>query len=202
MILVYVDDLLVLVQCEQQRKKIEAELGRVFTLKSLGIIKTYIGMHIEHTRKGYILIQNSKITQMLKECNLEQCKTVETPMVANFLGEESCDSEPFEDVELYQSIIGKLLYLSQWSRPDILTAVNILSRFSSKPTKRHWVGVKRILRYLKGTIDKGMYLEPDEDLKLDACVDSDWAGDIHDRKSTSGYIVLLGGCLVGWKTRK
>ena len=90
------------------------------------------------------------------------------------------------------------------TRPDITFAVSNVAKYSSKPTKEHWIAVKRILRYLKGSHNFGL-LYRKSDCDTSKCIgfsDSDWAGDLDDRRSTSGYIFQVGGTAVSWKSRK
>ena len=114
------------------------------------------------------------------------------------------DSEIF-DATLYQSAVGKLLYLSGWTRPDITFAVSNATRFCSRPSKEHWVAVKRILRYLKGTINYGlMYSRSSgsDGKMMIGYSDANWAGDVNDRKSTSGYLFMVSGVPISWKSKK
>ena len=96
------------------------------------------------------------------------------------------DSE-YMDIELYQSAVGKLLYLSTRTRPDISFAVSSVARYTAKPTVDHWKAVKHILRYLIGTINYGLLYSRTSSVCL-GYSDSDWGGDLDDRKSTSGCL--------------
>ena len=113
------------------------------------------------------------------------------------------DSE-LVDATLYQSAVRMLLHLSGWTRPDITFAVSNVARFCSKPTKEQWVAVKRILRYVKGTVDYGlMYSKNGKNEKMiTGYSDADWAGDANDRKSTLGYLFMVSGAPVSWKSKK
>jgi hypothetical protein len=95
-----------------------------------------------------------------------------------------------------------LLYLSVATRPDITYAVSNVAKFSSNPTPKHWTAVKRILRYLRGTSDLGIAFIPQENKDCVGFSDSDWGGDIGDRKSTSGYVFQYAGGAVSWKSKK
>ena len=97
--------------------------------------------------------------------------------------------------------MGKLIYLSH-TRPDIAYAVGIVSKFMHRPQVEHMVAVLRILRYLKGTSNKGVFYAKNDNLDLIGYTDADWAGDRDDRKSTSGYFTLVGGNLVTWRSKK
>ena len=133
---------------------------------------------------------------------MDECKPVSTPanpevkLVAGDESDGACNQE------LYQAIVGSLLYLSTKTRPDISYAVSSVARFCSKPTKEHWVAVKRILRYLKGTSNYGICYNGDTEGEVVGFSDSDWAGDISDRKSTSGFVFIQAGGAISWKSSK
>ena len=101
----------------------------------------------------------------------------------------------------YQSAVGSLLYLSTRSRPDIAFAVGNAARYCAQPTQLHWSAVKRILRYLKGTTHLGLMYRPDNST-LVGYSDADWAGDTNDRKSTSGYVFMMSGSAISWRSKK
>jgi hypothetical protein len=85
------------------------------------------------------------------------------------------------------------------TRPDLMFGVSLISRFMARPTMAHWLAAKRILRYLKGTINLGMfYRKQENNLKLVAFTDSDYAGDLDDRRSTSGFVFKLGAGAISW----
>ena len=88
------------------------------------------------------------------------------------------------------------------TRPDIALAVGIVARFSAKPRENHMIAIKRILRYLKGTEDYGLWYKLGGDMDLKVFTDADWVGNIDDRKSTSGGAFFLGKRLVSWTSKK
>ncbi|XP_057537921.1 secreted RxLR effector protein 161-like [Amaranthus tricolor] len=102
---------------------------------------------------------------------------------------------------MYRSLVGSLIYLTH-TRPDIVNAVSIVSRFMSEPSKDHLTAAKRILRYIKGTKSYGIMYETEKFFKLTGYTDSDWAGSVDDRKSTSGYVFQLGNKVVSWSSKK
>ena len=105
--------------------------------------------------------------------------------------------------EMYQAIVGSLLYISTKIRPDIAFSVNSIANFCASPTKEHWIVVKRILHYLNGSRQLGLlYTTSTLSEEITGYSDADWAGDVGDRKSTSGYVFLLGGAAVSWKFAK
>ena len=100
----------------------------------------------------------------------------------------------------YRSLLGSLSYLTH-TRPDILFAVGILSRHMENSTQEHYIGVKRVMRYLKGTVNYGLFYKKG-DLRGELIGYSDFAGDSNDRKSTLGHIFFLGGMAVSWSSQK
>jgi hypothetical protein len=106
-------------------------------------------------------------------------------------------SNPF----LYRTIVGALQYATI-TRPDLAFSVNKASQFISTPIDVHWQAVKRILRYVKGTLHHGLLLRHSPQLCLNAYCDADWAGDPDDRRSTTGYVVYLGLNIVSWSSKK
>ena len=120
---------------------------------------------------------------------MKDAKCVNTPVDAGSRLVKAIEGDELFDQVVYQSTIGSLLYLSTGTRPDIAFAVSNAARFSSNPSKQHWMAVKRIIRYLKGTRDLGiLYMRSAED-DLIGFSDSDWAGDLDNSKSTSGYLL-------------
>ena len=112
------------------------------------------------------------------------------------------DEDECVDQQQYQSAIGSLMYLSLRTRPDISYGVGNLARFSSKPAKEHCIAHKRVMCYLKGTVK---HCIPSSHKGSNECVgfcNADWAGNITDRKSTSGYLFQLSGGAVTWKSKK
>ena len=111
------------------------------------------------------------------------------------------DGDPIDDPHLYRSIVGALQYATL-TGPDIAFAVNKVSQFMQSPTTPHWAAVKRIIRYLKGSLSHGITLKPISSFDLHAYSDADWAGSLDDRKSTSGFCIYLGGNIISWGAKK
>jgi transposase InsO family protein len=200
----YVDDLLVLGQNEGAEGQIVQLLTEGFNTKNLGDAKYCLGIEIERRSVdgAYFLCQEKYVGDILKKFKHQDCKSVGTPMETSDVFFQNCQ-EKF-DQETYRSAIGSLLYLSTCTRPDIAHAVGVASRFVSNPMVNHWNGVKRIFKYLQGTRNYGILMEPsDQDpMQVEVFTDADWAGDKGDRKSTSGLAVFVGGSLVTWLSKK
>jgi hypothetical protein len=164
-----------------------------------------LGMLIKRERetKTLSISQRSYTEKVLRRFQMESCRPVGTPLeTGKKFHELSSDDESF-DTQTYRQAIGCLTYVSVTTRPDIAAAVGILSQYMSKPSKDHWIGVKRVLRYLKGTLNYGIkYSANNGNPELIGYSDSDWAGDIDTRRSTSGYVFQLSNSVISWSSRK
>jgi len=136
---------------------------------------------------------------LLCETGMLNSSPVSTPM--NFSTKLHADGEPVTDPSAYRRLIGKLIYLTN-TRPDITYAVNQLSQYVSAPTKDHHQAAYRVLRYLKGTVGQGIFMDAKSDVHLKAYSDSDWAGCTDSRISMTGYLVYLGNIIITWKSKK
>ena len=201
---VYVDDIILAGKSESKMKQVKTDLSRKFDTKDLGKLSYFLGMKIEQNElNGSVWIGQCAYTEsLLNKLGMEDCKPVSTPVDISSKLAHATDEDDSIDQQRYQSAIGSLMYLSVSTRPDISYAVSSLARFSSKPTKEHWTALKRLLRYLKGTTKYGILYTKGGASKCIGFSDADWAGDINDQKSTSGYVFMLSGGAVSWSSKK
>jgi Reverse transcriptase (RNA-dependent DNA polymerase) len=181
-----------------------------FELEKEGSFEQFLGIKFERNeREGSIeLTQKGLISKIIAVTGLQSCKPNATPASQLALGRDE-DGEPMDEAWSYSSVIGMLLYLSTNTRPDISFAVSQAARFSSNPKKSHATAIKTIVRYLAGTADKGMILQPRGDLKLELFCDADFAGlykreddrSVDSARSRTGYIIKLSGCPLVWKSQ-
>ena len=158
---------------------------------------------IQDQLAGVIWIDQPSYTEkILQKFGMYDCKPVSTPVNPDVKLVSSESPDEVCDQQMYQAVIGNLLYLSTKTRPDIAYTVSCVARFCTNLTKEHWTAVKRILRYLKGTSNLGLLYRENTPAEVIGYSDADWAGDVGDRKSTSGYIFLLGGAAISWKSSK
>lgn len=137
---------------------------------------------------------------------MSDCNAVNSPMeVGVQLSKQMSPRDESERVQMrnipYRAAIGSLLFLSIVSRPDIAFAVAFLSRFSQDPGKSHWQAVKRVFRYLKGTIGFKLTYGRTTQMMEGYC-DADFGGDVDERRSTSGYVFVLNGGSISWKSKR
>ena len=157
---------------------------------------------VQMSDTGEIWIGQPNFTvELLKKFQMAESKQVDTPSDPGMkLRKKTEEEEEFDKVR-YQSAVGSLLYLSTRSRPDIAFAVGNAARYCSQPSQLHWSAVKRIFRYLKGTSNLGLCYQPSK-TDLVGYSDADWAGDVNDRKSTSGYVFMMSGSPISWRSKK
>ncbi|CAH9127456.1 unnamed protein product [Cuscuta epithymum] len=160
----------------------------------------FLGIEVVPTPTGIFLTQRQYILHILESCKMHGAKEATTPMCTKSLLSLTDGTSP-ADATQYRRTLGLLQYLS-FTQPDISFAVNRLSEFMHAPTETHWQGVKRILRYLKGTLDHGLFLRRSSPLTLSVFSNSDWGGVTDGGKSTTAYVLYLGGNIISWKSAK
>ena len=201
---VYVDDIVIACKSEQRMEEVKRALCRKFEVKNLGELHHFLGLKVVQDKvSGDVWIgQPAYVGKVLERFGMQDAKSVVTPVDTSTKLVKAVEDDGLVDRSLYQSAVGSLLYLSTSTRPDIAFAVSNVAKFYANPTQRHWTGVKRILRYLKGTSDLGLHYTSSDVDDLVGYSDSDWAGDLDDRKSVSGYMFKLCGAPISWRSKK
>ncbi|XP_050231789.2 uncharacterized mitochondrial protein AtMg00810-like [Mercurialis annua] len=170
-----------------------------FAMKDLGRIHHFLGIEIAHTTHGMHLSQSHYALTILEKAQMVDCKPMSTPLEEKTKGLDS--NIMLDDVSFYRSIVGALQYLTL-TRPDLSYSVNFVSQFMHAPTISHLKMVRRILRYVKGSIHLGLDFTSHTTLDLSAFSDSDWAGCPSTRRSTTGYCTFLGSNPISWCAKK
>ncbi|KAL0356269.1 UNVERIFIED_CONTAM: Retrovirus-related Pol polyprotein from transposon RE1 [Sesamum radiatum] len=196
----YVDDLIYTGNNEKMIHDFKEDMMKTFEMSDLGLMHFFLGIEINQEKEGIFICQKKYTETLLKKFKMESCKTVTTPLVTGEKYKKEDGSEKV-DGSIYRSLIGSLLYLTA-TRPDIMFATSLLSRFMQSPSQVHYGAAKRILRYLQGTKDFGIWYKSTNDAKLVGYTDSDWAGSADDMKSTSGYTFSLGSGIFSWASKK
>uniref|UniRef100_A0A2N9HWF7 Reverse transcriptase Ty1/copia-type domain-containing protein n=1 Tax=Fagus sylvatica TaxID=28930 RepID=A0A2N9HWF7_FAGSY len=170
------------------------------TLKGRGNLNFFLGIEVLSNPHGIILSQHRYIIDLLHRTKMSEAKPITTPM-ASTSSLSAFEGELFPDLTLYRSTVGTLQYLAL-TRPDIAFTVNKLSQFMQKPLLPHWQTVKRLLRYLKNTLNFGLQIYRSSSSTIQAFSDADWVGSRDDRRSTGSYCLFLGKNLISWSCKK
>jgi hypothetical protein len=163
-VLVYVDDLIITGDNADEIQSLKSTLHKTFSIKDLGLLRYFLGIEMDHSSKGLFLNQQKYVVDLLHEAGMEDSKSAPTPLKSNLKLDDR--GEPLPDISVYQRLVGKLIYLTI-TRPDITYAVSLVSQFMHSPTSLHLTIVKRILRYLKGTVTKGILMRNNGHFKLE-----------------------------------
>lgn len=206
--ILYVDDVGICAKDPKDATKLIASLrAQGFELTEEGTFTEFLGIKFhKHTDGSIELTQQGLINKIIAATGLEQSNPNFTPASTVALGSDP-EGAPMDETWSYPSVIGMLLYLTIHTRPDIAYAVSQVARFSSNPKQSHATAVKMIVRYLKGTSNRGIIMQPTGNLDLSCFVDADFAGlfksepDSHPEaaKSRTGYIIFLDNCPWLWK---
>jgi histone deacetylase 1/2 len=201
-ILVYVDDIIVASSVPSAVDALLKQLRDDFALKDLGDLHYFLGIEVKKASDGITLSQGRYTADLLKRVGMSNCKAVTSPMSSSDkISAHEGTLLQLEDITRYRSVVGALQYLTM-TRPDISYSVNKVCQFLHAPTSVHWAAVKRIIRYLKYTMNLGMQIRRSSSLLVSAFSDADWAGCPDDRRSTGGFAVFFGPNLISWSARK
>jgi hypothetical protein len=194
---VYVDDLIITGATLKEVTKFKQEMTRLFQMSDLGELNFYLGIAVQQ-RAGLITLQQTAYAKkLLQRAGMEDCNPCSAPMEAR-LKLSKAGNGKLVDATLYRSIVGGLRYLVH-TRPDISYAVGYVSRFMEAPTSEHLAAVKHLLRYVARALSLGIvYRRGQGKPVLLGFSDADLAGDVDDRKSTTGMIFFLGRSPVSW----
>ncbi|XP_021986078.1 uncharacterized mitochondrial protein AtMg00810-like [Helianthus annuus] len=198
-LLVYVDDLILTGNNDTAITTFISRLHHEFAIKDLGDLNYFLGLEVLYTHTGLFLTQAKYAADILLRAQLLEAKPVSTPLALH--ESFSANGVPYSDPTLYRSLLGALQYLTI-TRPDISYAVNQLSQFLQHPTIDHFRAVKRLLRYVKGTISFGLTYNRPHSPSIIGYFDADWVRCLDTRRSTYGYSIFLGGNLVSWSAKK
>ena len=182
--------------CEEFAKSMHSE----FEMSMMGELNFFLGLQIKQLKEGTFINQAKYIRGLLKKFNLEEIKAKSTPMCSSIKLDMDEKGKSVDQTK-YRGMIGSLLYLTT-SRLDIMYSVCLCTRFQTCPKEYHLNAVKRIFRYLKGTIDIGLWYPKSDNFELICYSDADFGGCKIDRKSTSGTCHFLSHSLVSWHNKK
>lgn len=200
MVCLYVDDLIYVGTNANMVDSFKEAMMKEYEMTDLGLMKYFLGIQVKQSKGEIFITQEKYVSDMLKKFRMENSNPAPTPMALNEKLQLDDGAEK-SDPKIYRSLVGSLIYLTN-TRPDIVHSVSLVSRFMNEPSKLHFAAAKRILRYLRGTKKLGIKYVKEEDNKLVGYTDSDWAGSLDDRKSTSAYVFCLGSKPISWSSKK
>ena len=193
-LLLYVDDIVLTASSTPLLRHVIGALQQEFSMKDLGELHHFLGMHVQRSGSGLLLSQRQYMVEILQRAGMFDCKPCATPVDTN--PKLPVDGGvPVSDPTDFCSLAGALQYLT-FTRPDISYAVQQVCLHMHDPREPHLAALKRILRYVRGTLHLGLLLHLSSQADLVVYSDADWAGCPDTRKSTSGYAIFLGDNLI------
>lgn len=187
--------------------RVKSELAAAFSMVDMRPISFYLGLKVQRDRgkRTIKLSQPAYIDKVLSRFHLDKAHAVTTPMKESGTLQARTEGQASTaEQERYQGMIGSIMFSMVETRPDVAFATSVASRFAKNPGHQHMEAVKTILRYLKGSRDRGITYGglDQEQLLVEGYSDSDWAGDKESRRSTSGFIFMLNGGPVSWCSKR
>jgi hypothetical protein len=198
-LLLYVDDIVLTASSMALLRRTISALQQEFSLRDLGQLHHFLGMHVQHTSSVLYLSQRQYMLDILDRAGMRDCKPCTTPVDIN--PKLSADGDPVSDATDFRSLAGALQYLT-FTRLDICYAVQQICLHMHDPREPHLAALKRILRYIRGTLDMALLVRPSSQIELVVYSDADWAGCPDTRRSTSVYAVFHGDNLVSWSSKR
>ncbi|KAD2804715.1 hypothetical protein E3N88_38092 [Mikania micrantha] len=197
---VYVDDLFLTGESEEEIKKVKGQLEESFEMSDLGLLNYYLGIEVKQDESGITICQKGYAQKILKETSMKDCNPTSFPMEPGLkLSKE--DDSPNVDPTQFRKWIGCLQYLTH-TRPDLSYSVGYVSRFMQSPKETHKQALKQILRYVKGSTNLGLWYERKGNKTLYGYSDSSYSIDKDDGRSTSGLVFYYDGAPVAWNSQK
>ena len=192
----YVDDLIFTGNDRSIFSDFKKSMMDEFEMSDLGKMHYFLGFEVVQSDDGIFVSQKKYVREILNRFKMKNCTSADTPVEFGLKLNKAGRGAKVDNT-LYRQIVGNLMYLNA-TRPDIMYGVCLISRYMEIPTEIHLLAAKRILRYLQGTKDFGLFYKKGEKSYLICFVDNDYAGDQDDTKSTSGYVFVLGTGAVSW----
>jgi Reverse transcriptase (RNA-dependent DNA polymerase) len=207
-IAIYVDDVVMISKTDKQLDNILTELQMEFKVTDEGPLSGFLGVDVKRSGSQFLLTQPTLINKVITATGLQDCNPNHTPATV-VLGSHK-DEPKHDEAWDYASVVGMLMYLSCNSRPDIAFALHQCARFTHDPRRAHSQAIKQIVRYLRGTADKGIIFSTKDEATVDCYVDADFAGafnkdgDTQDpatARSRTGYIIFAYGVPICWGSK-
>ncbi|KAG7547174.1 Zinc finger CCHC-type [Arabidopsis suecica] len=197
---VYVDDIVFGSTKTELVNKFVKTMTTEFEMSMVGELNYFLGLQITQSAEGIFISQSTYAKNLIKRFDMQTSKTARTPLsTASKLTKDEAGQAV--DQKLYRAMIGSLLYLTA-SRPDLCYSVGLCARYQACPRVSHLNAVKRIIKYVKGTVEYGLFYTKHTNHNLAGFCDADWSGCLDGRRSTSGGCFFLGNNLIAWHSKK
>ncbi len=194
-IVVYVDDLNLVCNDQNKLLHIEEELSQMFEMKDLGELHFFWGMEVERNRDETTPThQPNQIPQgNIEVFSMEDCKPIGVPFNLKMKLQKNANGNDESKGFPYQQAVGSLMYAMLCTRPNLAYPISVLSQHMANPSMEHWMAVKRIFQYLQGTLQMKLQFGATPSKEMLKYYDVDWDGDLEDRRSTIGFVFMIGG---------
>ena len=196
----YVDDLIFTGNCKDICEEFKSSMQLEFDMIDLGKMRHFLAIEVIQNEAGIFICQRQYAREVLARFNMIECNSVQNPIVPGTTLSKDDEGASVDAIKFKQAI-GSLMYLTV-TRPNLMFRVSLISRYMTNPKESHWAATKRIFKYLKGTIEHGLFYQKGKKIGLSAYSDSNYAGDLDDRRSTSGSIFMMGTAAVSWASKK
>lgn len=205
-VIIFVDDILISGSCVKEIEKLKLNLNRCFKMKDLGLLNYFLGISVEQNVKNNMITLSQKqyLENILIRFGMSDCKPISTPMDCNFdYGSLKSDKSDSIDIEnKCRQIIGCIMYAMLGTRPDLCSSISLLSRYQNCASEKLLIALKRVLRYIRGTLELKLVYKCKSSSVISGYADADWGGDTTDRKSTSGFCLYVYGNIISWNSKK
>jgi hypothetical protein len=203
-IVVYVDDLILVCNDQNKLLQIKEELSQKFEMKDFGELHFFLGMEVERNRDERLLRINQikYLKEILKCFRMEDCKPIGVPLDSKVKLQRNANGNDESKGFPYQQAVGSLMYAMLCTRPDLAYPIRVLSQHTANPSMEHWMAVKRIFQYLQGTLQMKLQFGATPSKEVLGYCDVDWAGDLEDRRFTTGFVFMIGGGAISWNSKR
>ncbi|KAA0059765.1 integrase [Cucumis melo var. makuwa] len=178
----------------------KSHMKNKFEMTDLGLLHFFLGLEVCQTDGGIFISQKKYVKDLLKKFGMINCKPAITPMNVNEKLQQN-DGAEMANAQLFRSLVGGFIYLTH-TRPNISYSIGVIFMFMQRPSKDHFGAAKRVMRYIAGTIQYGIWYSKVSDFKLCGFTDNDWASSLDDRRSVSANVFTLGSGVIAWSSKK
>ncbi|XP_047257460.1 uncharacterized mitochondrial protein AtMg00810-like [Capsicum annuum] len=200
LVLVYVDDIIITGIDSSLITSLQQQLKDSFHMKDLGTLTYFLDLEVHRDSSDVFLNQHKYTQDLISLAGLQDSSSVDTPLKLNVKYRRE-EGDLLPDPTIFRQLVESLNYLTI-TRPDISFAVQQVSQFMQAPRHLHLMVVCRIIRYLRGISNRGLFFSSDSPIRLNSFSDSDWAGCSDTRRSVTGWCMFLRESLISWKSKK